>query len=231
MGGPSNGGGGGRTDAGPNRTTAQRYTKPTTTKPGTKSNPGNYQTINESGKVVGSSFISEGGNKSDKSIDKMLPGGAKILGTVFKGPLAKGAEYNRRSFVNLVVGNTKKGGIRISKQDWNSMSDDEKEDIFSAHQKSRMDGNVDFYGRDISRDGRTGKNKKSIEQPKVASQMDNSGVKSDLITADKTAPTSVEMTQDEINVANKRGKKTKTILTSVVGDKSNATLSKKVLLG
>ena len=61
--------------------------------------------------------------------------------------------------------------------------------------------------------------------------MDNSQVKSDLITADKTAPTSIEMTQDEINVANKRGKKTKTILTSVVGDKSNATLSKKVLLG
>ena len=87
------------------------------------------------------------------------------------------------------------------------------------------------------RDARTGRdnnndnNQKSIEQPKVASQMDNSEVKSDLITADKTAPTEVEMTQDEINVANKRGKKTKTILTSVVGDKSNATLSKKVLLG
>ena len=61
--------------------------------------------------------------------------------------------------------------------------------------------------------------------------MDNTEVKSKLITADKTAPTSIEMTQDEINVANKRGKKTKKILTSVVGDKSNATLSKKVLLG
>ena len=82
-----------------------------------------------------------------------------------------------------------------------------------------------------ARTGRDNDNQKSIEQPKVASQMDNSEVKSDLITADKTAPTSVEMTQDEINVANKRGKKTKTILTSVVGDKSNATLSKKALLG
>ena len=31
--------------------------------------------------------------------------------------------------------------------------------------------------------------KKQIEQPKVEAQMDNTEVKSDLITADKTAPT------------------------------------------
>ena len=86
-------------------------------------------------------------------------------------------------------------------------------------------------GNDISRDGRSGESQKSIEQPKTASQMDNSEVKSDLITADKTAPTDIEMTEDEKLIARKRGRKTKTILTSVVGDKSNATLSKKTLLG
>ena len=96
--------------------------------------------------------------------------------------------------------------------------------------------------RDTVRDARTGRDndggnnnnqqtQKSIEQPKVASQMDNSGVKSDLITADKTAPTDIEMTDDELLLQRKRGRKTKTILTSVVGDKSNATLSKKTLLG
>jgi hypothetical protein len=72
---------------------------------------------------------------------------------------------------------------------------------------------------------------KSLEQPKVASQMDNSEVKSDLIMADKTAPTDVEMTDDELLLKRKRGKKTRTILTSVTGDTSKATLSKKVLLG
>ena len=72
---------------------------------------------------------------------------------------------------------------------------------------------------------------KSIEQPKVASQMDNSEVKSDLIMADKTAPTDVEMTDDELLLKRKRGRKTKTVLTSVVGDTSKATLSKKTLLG
>ena len=56
-------------------------------------------------------------------------------------------------------------------------------------------------------------------------------MKSDLITADKTAPTEVEMTDDEKLLLRKRGRKTKTVLTSVTGDTSKATLSKKTLLG
>ena len=77
--------------------------------------------------------------------------------------------------------------------------------------------------------------KKSVEQPKVKSQMNNSEVKSDLITA--TGPTDIEManttemSEDEKLLARKRGKKTKTILTSVTGDNTAATLSKKTLLG
>ena len=105
-------------------------------------------------------------------------------------------------------------------------------------------GSPDYQGdvsakRSYSVDLRTGRdndndndnNQKSIEQPKVASQMDNSEVKSDLITADKTAPTDVEMTDDELLLKRKRGRKTKTVLTSVTGDTSKATLSKKTLLG
>jgi len=104
-------------------------------------------------------------------------------------------------------------------------------------------GSSDYQG-DVSKkprsvDPRTGKDndnnnqptQKSIEQPKVDSQMDNSEVKSDLIMADKTAPTDVEMTDDELLLKRKRGRKTKTVLTSVVGDTSKATLSKKTLLG
>jgi hypothetical protein len=95
-----------------------------------------------------------------------------------------------------------------------------------------MAGNVGGMNNpERGRDARTGKSVKSVEQPKVASQMDNSDVKSDLITADKTAPTDVEMTDDELLLKRKRGKKTKTVLTSITGDNSRATLSKKALLG
>ena len=73
--------------------------------------------------------------------------------------------------------------------------------------------------------------KKVIEQPKVPAQMDNTEVKSKLITADKTAPTSIEMNNDEDLLKRKRGRKTKTVLTSVTGDTTKATLDQKSLLG
>ena len=110
-----------------------------------------------------------------------------------------------------------------------------------------MIGSPDYQG-DVSkkptRNPRTGNDndndnsqvtQKSIEQPKVKSQMNNSEVKSDLITA--TGPTDIEManttemSEEEKLIKRKRGKKTKTILSSVTGDNSQATLSQKTLLG
>jgi len=87
--------------------------------------------------------------------------------------------------------------------------------------------------QDIIRENRDdgGNKDKSIVQPKVASQMDNTGVKSKLIVADKIAPTNVEMaelTDDERMIKVKRGRKTKTVLTKDYEEKP--TLSKKVLL-
>ena len=220
MGGPSGGQGGGRTDAGPNRTTEY------------KAGVGN---ITESGKKTASyksdrddAFRNRGATKIKKGVKTpslMVNAAAAILSK----PLQAGSKVTRDFYTDKVLGSKNFKGQ--TKTEFLSMSATDQEKQYKSYIDNRTSGRTDAYGNDISRDGRTGENKKSIEQPKVASQMDNTEVKSDLITADKTAPTEVEMTQDEINVANKRGKKTKTILTSVVGDKSNATLSKKVLLG
>jgi hypothetical protein len=110
------------------------------------------------------------------------------------------------------------------------------EEILSKDFKAKLDAKG--YTRKDPRTGGNdgGDNQKSAEQPKVASQMDNSDVKSDLITADKTAPTTVEManaelTDDERMLKVKRGKKTKTVLTDITGLKGQPTLSQKVLLG
>ena len=220
MGGPSGGQGGGRTDAGPNRTTA------------TKIGVGN---INEKGKKTRSyksdnpdAFRNRGAEKIKKGVKTpslIINAGAAILSK----PLQAGSKVTRDFYTDKVLGSKNFKGQ--TKTEFLSMSAVDQEKQYKEYIDNRTSGRTDAYGNDISRDGRTGENKKSIEQPKVASQMDNTEVKSDLITADKTAPTEVEMTQDEINVANKRGKKTKTILTSVSGDKSRTTLSKKVLLG
>ncbi len=71
---------------------------------------------------------------------------------------------------------------------------------------------------------------KSIEQPKVKSQMDNTDVKSKLVMADQTAPTNVEMTDEEYLLKKNRRGRRRTVLTSVTGDTTKPTLSKKVLL-
>ena len=156
----------------------------------------------------------------------------KLIGAplnLLKGPLKEGTKVNRDFFTDKVLGSKNFRGM--SKKDFLNKTEMQQEIIYGDYMSNRQTGRTDAYGNDISRDGRSGESQKSIEQPKTASQMDNSGVKSDLITADKTAPTDVEMTQDEINVANKRGKKTKTVLTSSKGDNSRTTLGKKTLLG
>ena len=72
---------------------------------------------------------------------------------------------------------------------------------------------------------------KKVEQPKVPAQMDNSNVKSDLVNADKTAPTSIEMNQDEDILKRKKRGRRSTVLTSITGDTSKPELSSKTLLG
>tara|TARA_Y100000389_G_scaffold197713_1_gene232826 strand:- start:316 stop:978 length:663 start_codon:yes stop_codon:yes gene_type:complete len=220
MGGPSGGQGGGRTDAGPNRTTA------------TKIGVGN---INEKGKKTRSyksdnpdAFRNRGAEKIKKGVKTpsiAINIGAKILSK----PLQAGSKVTRDFFTNKVLGS--KNFKNVTKEEFLGYDADKQEMMYGSYIDNRTSGRTDAYGNDISRDGRTGENKKSIEQPKVASQMDNTEVKSDLITADKTAPTDVEMTDDELLLKRKRGRKTKTVLTSVTGDTSKATLSKKTLLG
>jgi len=81
-----------------------------------------------------------------------------------------------------------------------------------------------------NRDNRNDRpSQKSVEQPKVAAQMDNTEVKSNLITA--KGPTSVEMSADDILLQNKRKGRKRTVLTSVTGVEGYPTLSKKTLLG
>jgi hypothetical protein len=72
---------------------------------------------------------------------------------------------------------------------------------------------------------------KKVEQPKVPAQMDNSNVKSDLVNADKTAPTSIEMNQDEDILKRKKRGRRSTVLSSITGDTSKPELSSKTLLG
>ena len=232
MGSNSSSGGGGRQDAGPKRTVAQKYTPPKVIgvdKFGNNitSTSGNYKTINEKGKTVGSSFISEGANKSNRDIDRLPLGGTKVVATMLKKPLAAGAKYNRKAFENLVIGNQKAGSnIRINRATWDSMSDAEKEKVYSTHQKNRMAGKTDFYGREVRQGGDGGATNTGgqvVQAPQV------------------TAPTTAEVSQSTATEAEdpillrKRKAKAKgrspTIMTGVTGATGSLTLGKPSLLG
>ena len=153
---------------------------------------------------------------AEKIFEKTLLG--QVTNKISNSKFVQDSNYKRR------VAFAKKSG-KFTDTDLNS-----KEFVLSSGFKNQLDGLG--YSKKDARTGEGGPEEtKSIEQPKVASQMDNSEVKSDLIMADKTAPTDVEMTDDELLLKRKRGRKTKTVLTSVTGDTSKATLSKKVLLG
>ena len=78
--------------------------------------------------------------------------------------------------------------------------------------------------------GGSDRNQKSIEQPKVASQMDNTQIKSKMITA--KGPTDVEMdqlTEDERLLKIKRRGRKITALTNLT-EAEKPTLSKRILL-
>ena len=154
--------------------------------------------------------------------NSFVPPSVAIAKAIFKNPIDKLNLNKRMKFAN-------KTGVNIQ-----GLS---TEEILSKDFKSKLD-EKGYTRKDPRTGGNDGgdNNQKSTEQPKVASQMDNTEVKSKLITADKTAPTTVEManaelTDDERKLKVKRGRKTKTVLTSITGDNTKATLSKKVLLG
>ena len=154
--------------------------------------------------------------------NSFVPPSVAIAKAIFKNPIDKLNLNRRMKFAN-------KTGVNIQ-----GLS---TEEILSKDFKAKLD-EKGYTKKDVRTGQNTGgdNNQKSAEQPKVASQMDNSDVKSDLITADKTAPTTVEManaelTDDERLLRVKRGKKTKTVLTDITGLKGQPTLSQKALLG
>ena len=185
--------------------------------------------------LVDAKFEDRGAVKIDQA-NPILPS-AKIVTGVLKEPLKVGSKKTREFFTEKVL--TSDRGMKnlgTTKSEFEKMSVSQQEGIYKDYIDNRLSGATDAYGNTLASDSslanRTRKQSiKSLEQPKVDSQMDNTGVKSKMISADQTAPTNVEMTDDEYTVArNKKGRK-RTVLTSVTGDTTKPQLSKKVLLG
>ena len=136
---PSGSGAGGRTDAGPNRTTAY------------KAGVGN---INEKGKKTASyksdnpdAFRNVGATKIKKTVSKFPTPAITIL----TKPLQAGSKVTRDFFTDKVLGSKNYKGT--TKEQFSAMSRSAQESMYSSYIGGRTSGGTDAYGNTISQGG------------------------------------------------------------------------------
>ena len=118
--------GGGRTDAGPNRTTA------------TKIGVGD---INEKGKQTSDNAFR---NRGKDNVNKISTPATMILGPALKA----GTVVNRDFFTDKVLGSKNYKGT--TKQDFDKMTARQQDDMYSSYMSGRQSGKTDAYGNNIS---------------------------------------------------------------------------------
>ena len=207
-------GGGGRTDAGPNRTTAY------------KAGVGN---INEAGKKTAS-------YKSDNDDSFRNRGAVKIKNSKFKTPttmiltkpLQAGSKVTRDFYIDKVLGSKNFKGQ--SKTDFLTMSEADQEKQYKSYIDNRTSGRTDAYGNTLS----GGNDNSNNNTPAVIKK--NIGGS----TIQTTAPTEAEVSQSETANADASALKVKkrgrsmTMMSGAKGvtrTSSDYSLGKKSLLG
>jgi len=218
MGASSSGGsGGGRTDAGPNRTTA------------TKIGVGN---INEKGKLTGqyrsdnpNAFRNRGAEKIKKGI-KTPSLVVNAAGAILSKPLQAGSKITRDFYTDKVLGSKNFKGQ--SKTDFLTMSAADQEKQYKSYIDNRTSGKTDAYGNVNQGYGKD--NDGNIQTQKVV------GGKTILVkepTVEETKKTETEKKEYDARQTKKKGR-TKNVLTSSKGVMKTAadySLGKKSLLG
>tara|TARA_X000001388_G_scaffold62430_1_gene48173 strand:+ start:1080 stop:1727 length:648 start_codon:yes stop_codon:yes gene_type:complete len=158
-----------------------------------------------------------------KNLASKVPSPALAIAS---GPLQAGSRITRDFFTDKVLGSKNYSGT--TKADFQKKTLTEQNRIYDSYMEGRQSGQTDAYGNPINNRDDRGPSAKSVEQPKVAAQMNNEAP-----AGTTTGPTDVEVGQTYAEATmdrKKRGRKS-TVLTSVTGDTSKPTLAKKVLLG
>ena len=216
MGGPSGGQGGGRTDAGPNRTTA------------TKIGVGN---INEKGKKTRSyksdnpdAFRNRGAEKIKKGVKTpslAINVGARILSK----PLQAGSKVTRDFFRQKVLGSKNYKGT--TKTQFDAMNRSAQESMYKSYITGRTSGKTDAYGNTLSQGDNGGAIASSgqvVQAPAVTAPT----------TAEVSQATTTEAAEDSLILRKRRAKakgRSPTIMTGVTGATGSLTLGKPSLLG
>ena len=214
MGAGNAGSGGGRTDAGPNRTTAY------------KAGVGN---INEKGKKTASyksdnpdAFRNTGAEKIKKTVSK-FPTPTMLIASK---PLQAGSKVTRDFFTDKVLGSKNYKGT--TKEKFSSMSRSAQESMYQSYIGGRTSGSTDAYGNTISQGGGNNTPVPTILKKTAGGQ-----------TVQTTAPTEAELSQSaaadaeayDLRKTKKRGRSMTTLTSSKGVTDNKLTLGKPSLLG
>ena len=214
MGAGNAGSGGGRTDAGPNRTTAY------------KAGVGN---INEKGKKTASyksdnpdAFRNTGAEKIKKTVSK-FPTPTMLIASK---PLQAGSKVTRDFFTDKVLGSKNYKGT--TKEKFSSMSRSAQESMYQSYIGGRTSGSTDAYGNTISQGGGNNTPVPTILKKTAGGQ-----------TVQTTAPTEAELSQSaaadaeayDLRKTKKRGRSMTTLTSSKGVTDDKLTLGKPSLLG
>jgi len=225
MGSPSSAG---RTDAGPNRTTASKYTAPKAIgvdKFGNKiMSPGSVSQIDESGKKTYD--FSNFQNKKYKE----KQGGPLVLRPL--EPLFDiGSEKTRTFFTNKVLSSDKaKKNIGYTKDEFSKLSEKKQESVYKGYLDNRLSNKTDAYGNTLSGGGNDNNN---TPAPTILKKTAGGQ------TVQTTAPTEAELSQSaaadaeeyDLRKTKKRGRSIMTLTSSKGVTDNKLTLGKPSLLG
>ena len=223
MGGPSNSGGGG----GDNKTYSSsreiglmnQYKKP-------KKRAADTQ------KMKDDAFREQGAYNTRRNLDKLpsfFPGAA--LAKALSPALQKNSKRTRDFFTNKVLTDPRgKKNFGYTKDEFQKLSMSKQNEIYGNYITTRRDNQTDGYGTVMNegndRNSDT-QNKPNLDIGKFPTPDDG-----DAVPIDPTYGVEEKnLTDEEIALRNKRKGRKRTVLTSVTGDTSKATLGKKTLLG
>jgi len=213
----SGSGAGGRTDAGPNRTTAY------------KAGVGN---INEKGKKTASyksdnpdAFRNRGAENIKKKVKK-IPSPAL---TVLSVPLQHGSKVTRDFFTDKVLGSKNYKGT--TKEKFSAMSRSAQESMYKSYIGGRTSGSTDAYGNTISQRGNDNNGNQVVQAPEVKSP--KSIEVSQVASVPEVTSEEARATANELIRKKRRGTgRTMLVATSSKGvTDEKLTLSEKSLLG
>jgi hypothetical protein len=174
-------------------------------------------------------FQEQGAYSTRRSVKGMLPGATKVAATILSPTLEKNAVRTRKFFTDYVLGEGgKKNSLYagMNKSQFQSLSVEKQNEMYSEYSKNRMSGTRDAYGREVRKGGDGGA---------IASS--GQVVQAPTVTAPSTVEVSQATTTDAEDPILLRKKKTLargrslTIQTSPKGASGDLTLGKPSLLG